>query len=257
MFFILSKLAGFLIEPLVWLVGLGVAAVWYRNKPRGRRLLIWAVGLMVFFSNDFISNQVMQAWNQKPVRLDSLHGPYDYVIVLGGFTIQDQQPTDRVYLNQAADRLMHSLLLYRKGIVKKIILSGGRGSLASYTHQTEAHNAAIELALCQMPPEDILTEPNSRNTYENAIFSLKMMREDGHPNPKVLVVTSAFHARRARLCFQKAGLDAPVFVTDLRTHPTSFALDVLFVPTVDALSRWNVLCHEWAGLFVYWVAGYI
>ena len=43
--------------------------------------------------------------------------------------------------------------------------------------------------------KDILLENQSRNTHENAIYSLKIIEEENIEG-KVLLITSAFHMRR-------------------------------------------------------------
>jgi uncharacterized SAM-binding protein YcdF (DUF218 family) len=56
------------------------------------------------------------------------------------------------------------------------------------------------LVLAGVPPGAIVQEPNSRNTKENAEFSVHWLKEHGVTS--VVVVTSWYHSRRAVACFR-------------------------------------------------------
>ena len=101
----------------------------------------------------------------------------------------------------------------------------------------------------------IIVENESRNTFESAMNVKKNIRiAESKP---LLLITSAFHMRRSRACFKKAGVEVECFSTDFYTHPRYFTPDVLFVPNSEALVIWHKLFKEWAGMAAYWVAGYI
>ncbi|HSU53255.1 MAG TPA: YdcF family protein, partial [Candidatus Dormibacteraeota bacterium] len=56
-----------------------------------------------------------------------------------------------------------------------------------------------------VPSQAIQTECESRNTKENAQFSLKWLRD--HHARRVIIVTSWYHSRRALACFRHYGND--------------------------------------------------
>ena len=256
MFFLLSKLADFFAQPLFWFFFLQIGVLLFA-KPKSLKKWLW-LNLAGFYllANDFISNAAMRAWAMPPTPLTELLGNFDICIVLGGFTILDQPPKDRVFLNQAADRMMHALLLYRRGRVGKLLVSGGSGMIEG-SNESEAGNAARVLRLAQVPKADLLLETKSKNTHENALFCKQMLDSLGLGKARILVVTSAFHAPRAARCFAKVGLPATFFSTDLRSHPARITLSVLLLPNLEALSRWDVLLHEWVGYAAYMLQGYI
>jgi uncharacterized SAM-binding protein YcdF (DUF218 family) len=59
----------------------------------------------------------------------------------------------------------------------------------------EAQDMAEFLKGIGCPEKALVLEGRSRNTYENAVESAAWLRE--HGKKKVLLVTSAFHMRRA------------------------------------------------------------
>ena len=251
MFFLLSKLLEFLLLPTVWVAVLaGMAAV---RRSRGWALA--AVGTLLLFGNAFLINGVLTAWELPPTPLTALHRRYPCAVVLGGFTEPGRQPADRTYTNKAADRLLHAVLLYKEGKTAQVLISGGNGSLLR-NDEPEADNAARLALLCGVAPKDLLLEPRARNTRENAVFSRQML-DSLRVQDTVLVVTSAFHARRAGACFAEIGQPYRLFTADPRSAPPRYTLDVLLVPTPDALQKWQMLLHEWVGYLSYWVAGYV
>ena len=254
MFFLLSKLLQYLLSPAVWLVALLLAALLART-PRGQRRGLRAVALLAFIgTNGALANEAMRAWELPPVPLARLV-PHDAAVLLTGITVPDKSPHDRVYLGAGADRLTNVLWLYRARKVRRIIIAGGSGSVLGVA-QTEAQDLAALLRLADVPTRDILLENRSRNTRENALYTRQLLTE--HPEIKSLVlVTSAFHQRRARGCFSRVGLAVTPFPAGYSTVDRSPAPDYWLVPSVEALALWSRLLHEMAGHLTYWAAGYV
>ena len=57
MFFVLSKVLGFLTNPLIFVFGFLIASVWVKKAPLKKRFFWIACSLLLFFSNDFIANE--------------------------------------------------------------------------------------------------------------------------------------------------------------------------------------------------------
>ncbi|RYY17958.1 MAG: YdcF family protein [Cytophagaceae bacterium] len=254
MFFILSKTLDFVLLPAVWLVALLLGALVARPGGRAQRRWLQAAGLLVLLgTNNALVNEAILAWEKPAVPLKAV-APADAVVLLTGITSGRKSPHDRVYLQQGADRLTNALWLYRAGRVRRIIITGGSGAVL-HTANSEATDLATLLRLAAVPKEDILLEERSRNTRENAKFTQALLAR--HPDIKSLVlVTSAFHQRRALGCFAKAGLQPQAFPADFRSADRSWTPDYWLVPDISALDRWSLLLHELAGYAVYKVAGY-
>jgi uncharacterized SAM-binding protein YcdF (DUF218 family) len=255
MFFLLSKVLDIVLLPTVWLFALLIAALVARQPQRKRQWLWAACGLLLILTNPALVNEALLAWERPPVPLAALPAHADAAVLLTGITQVDKAPHDRVYLGSGADRLTNALWLYRAGRVRRIIVSGGSGALLQKAH-TEAADLATLLRLAGVPARDILLEDQSRNTHENALFTKRLLAQ--YPDIKSLVlITSAFHARRAQGCFQKVGLQptafpAGYFSTDRRATP-----DYWLLPSPGALQCWSVLVHEVAGWLTYKALGYL
>lgn len=251
MFFLLSKLLYYLLLPAVWLVALLLAAVVVRRWQRP--LLLAAAGLALLTTNTALVNEALLAWELPPVRLARLP-PHDAGVLLTGITEVRKSPHDRVYVQQGADRLLHTLWLYRAGRIRRIIISGGSGAVRSVV-RSEAQELRILLRLAGVPSRDILLETRSRNTRENALFTRQLLQH--HPDIQSLVlITSAFHQRRALDCFRKAGLQPTPFPAGYYSQDRSFTPDYFLVPDAHALELWSVLAREISGYLVYKLLGY-
>jgi uncharacterized SAM-binding protein YcdF (DUF218 family) len=207
----------------------------------------------LFFSNSFIINEVLSAWEVESVKFSNIK-KYDFGIVLTGVTNSRRTLRDRVNFDKGADRVLHTIQLYKSGKIKKIIISGGSGLLLGDTI-SEAEELAKVFLLCGVPEQDLILEKKSVNTRENALLTKELI-DQKNMKGSYLLITSAFHMRRASLCFNKVGLKTDVFPVDFYTEQRRFSPDML-LPNEHALSKWTILSHEILGVITYKVMGYI
>jgi uncharacterized SAM-binding protein YcdF (DUF218 family) len=253
MFFILSKILAFIITPILWIVVLLLIAVFSKNQKRKRRTLITAVILLFFFTNSFLFDEAMRRWEIPAVNDSELSSPYDAGIVLGGLLRIDRK-LNRLQFEHRNDRLMQAVILYKKGIIRKIFFTSGSGSL-EYPEMKEAPLAKRFLLDIGIPETDIIIESESNNTYENAVFS-KPLLDSNFTGRKFLLITSASHMRRSLGCFHKAGIEVTAYSTDRMSGPRKFSFDHVFIPNGSTLSAWDSLLHEMIGYLVYKMSGY-
>lgn len=255
MFFILSKTLSYLVMPLTIVCGLLLLSVMLRNM-RWRKICFRAgFGLLFFFSNDFIANEIMNAWEISTVPYKDMR-PHALGIVLTGATIPQLKPDDRVYFHRGADRVTHTVQLYKMGLIRKILISGGTGLLTE-EDEPEANKFQKVMIMMGVPQEDIIIENETRNTHESAIEVKPLLDKLQFTPGQCLLITSAFHMRRSLACYRKVGLNIEPFSTDFYAHPRSFYPDVLFIPKIEAMLLWQKLIKEWVGMAAYKMAGYI
>ena len=255
MFFLLSKLLDFVLLPVLWLLVLLAAALLTQRPTWRRNLLRLALLLLVLGTNNALLNEALLVWELPPVRLENLPRHADAAVLLTGITSVSKSPHDRVYLHEGADRLTNALWLWRAGRVRHILVSGGSGAMMKKAH-TEAADLITLLHLAGVPDSVIIKEDCSRNTRENALFTKQIV--DKRPElDTLIVVTSAFHQRRALGCFHKVGLRPLPFPAGFRSTDRAPTFDYWLMPGNDTLSGWGLLLHEMAGYLTYWVLGYM
>jgi uncharacterized SAM-binding protein YcdF (DUF218 family) len=255
MFFVLSKILHFLIMPLSWVTAILLYAVFTRKNSRKPKLVVVAFLMLYLFSNSFLFNEAVGLWEVRATNQDSLKNkPYSAVIVLGGLSFWDYH-LKRIQFNRSADRILQALDVYEKGIAKTLIISGGSGSL-SKPEEKESIFIKEYLKIIGYRDEEILIEPNSRNTHENAVETKKMLDSLQIKAP-YLLVTSGYHMRRAEACFRKQGMAVDTYSADRCAGERKFYPDNLFIPNAGVLSAWDMLLHEWIGYVMYKLSGYV
>jgi vancomycin permeability regulator SanA len=124
--------------------------------------------------------------------------PADAVVVFGARTYADGRPSDAL-----ADRVRTACHLYRQGLARTMIFSGGPGDGA--VHETEAmRRMAVDLGV---PDRDIVLDPaglNTEATVDNTadrLFPALGVR-------RVLVVSHAYHLPRVKMAYRRDGWEA-------------------------------------------------
>lgn len=115
---------------------------------------------------------------------NSLEIPSDIGIILGGPSL---------YKRAAA-----GASLYQEGLVKKLIASGGIGYLNKDRNNPEAFLIRDYLLNAGIPGSDIISEPISKNTFENIINILSILNNIYDiNNTSFTIITSDFHLKRS------------------------------------------------------------
>lgn len=147
----------------------------------------------------------------KPSRLLSeaiSNKPFDVIIVPG-------IPSDGGNWNFVMKwRVTWSVFLYKTGITKNIIYSGG----AVYTPYTEAVIMALYAEKMGVPKDHIFTETKAEHTTENLFYSHQLAVEKGFT--KIGFATDSFQSMKAEPYLKQFDLDISLIpsVYDLMKH---------------------------------------
>lgn len=197
----------------------------------------------------------MRTWEVPSMKANSFSQPFDVGVMMGGAMRYYNSDMERVVYGSGADRLMQCIDLYKKGKIRKILISGGSGLLTDQRFK-EADLLRNVLISTNIPSGDIYIENLSKNTYENALFSAAILKKD-FPGQKILLITSAYHMRRSMACFEKQGITVTPFSVDEQSGRGQYTPDKLIIPDVFYLEGWDKLIHEWIGYVSYKIAGYV
>jgi uncharacterized SAM-binding protein YcdF (DUF218 family) len=256
MFFIISKVLSFLLNPISWVTITLILAL-ISSKPVRRKRFLWSSLIIVLvFGNSFLVDEVLRSWESEAIKLNKSE-QFDYGVVLSGMTIWDKK-FHRLNFHGNVDRLLQSLPGHQSGIIDSLILSGGDGS-AFQNDVKESDALLMYLKSINFNTKKIIVESASKNTHENASFTKDLLEEKGVEikSKKVLLITSALHMKRSLACFKKQGIECTPYSTNRMSGPRKYIFDHLFIPNPGAMHVWKAFLHEVIGFVIYSIMGYI
>lgn len=146
------------------------------------KLILAALALYVCFIL-VVNNLLIE--NSKPVKSDYI------VVISGGDTI---------------GRTKKGVELYKQAYAPKLLLSGDAADPKSPSNAKVMKRYAVANGVSE---EDIIIEENSKDTHENATQSILKLIKVG-PEQQIILVTSPYHSRRARVEFERAFKDQTI-----------------------------------------------
>jgi uncharacterized SAM-binding protein YcdF (DUF218 family) len=254
MFFYLSKLLGFVISPLIWVFILIAYSFKTKIESRAKKARIASVVVLYVCCNSFFVDECFRQWEPVTPDYELMSTKFDGAIILGGIGTIDQR-MQKINFGGSADRLFQIVPLYYSGKIKKFIFTGGSGSI-EFPENKEGLYVKKYLKSINIPDSALIIESESKNTYENAIFTKKLL-DSLNMKGNFLLVTSAYHMPRSMAVFKKAGFtNITPFITNRVSGIRRYSFDHLFIPEAGSLSTLQMLIHEWLGFLVYKIKGY-
>jgi len=167
------------------------------------------------------------------------------IIVLGGGTKHDEHhrlvPQHDVYARLSAAAALYAQC-ERARARCRVIVSGGNPQ----RHEaSEADTYAPYLLRAHVALADLVLENRSRTTWENARDVARIV--GARPGETLLLITSAYHMRRAMLDFHRFGLDPVPVVANVRHARCGW------LPRVHNLAAAQTALHELIGTVQFYV----
>ena len=160
--------------------------------------LLLAIGLILYVAFLIVDYSV------KSVVVSS-----DAAIILGAAVINDQpSPVFK-------ERINHGITLYKSGVVKQLIFTGGVGKGQSFSESEVARTYAIRNGV---QASDILIEQQSTITYENFLEAKKIIKQTSIK--RILVVSDPLHMKRAMSMAHQFELNAQPAPTPTSRYKT-------------------------------------
>jgi uncharacterized SAM-binding protein YcdF (DUF218 family) len=250
--FFLSKLLPLFVLPLGFsliLLTIGLA--------KGRRRLAWA-GVLVLFasSNPLVGHFLIRSaegWAERRPMTDLPSA--DAIVVLSAGRTLAPGP-DRISEWNDANRFSAGTELALKGKAPLLVFTGAAISSESGT-PTEGDVLAAQARALGVPADRIAVTPIVLNTADEAREVAALLQARQRPNARVVLVTSAFHMRRARQVFQQAGLTVEPFPVSFWSSELGGFSVFWFLPSVNALGRTQTALREFYGRAFYGLIGAI
>ena len=241
---------------LFLLAAIGVMNLWWRRTVtrRGLLLLVIPLLLLALFCTPAISFLAAGIFEWQFPPLEQRPEGTEAIVVLGG-GVQWPAPGDAETrpTDGTLRRCFAAAELYRRGSPCPILVAGG---IVDPSRHWASESDVMRDCLLTMgiPASDIITESESRNTYESAVRMKRLLAKRGISS--TVLVTDATHLLRATLCFRKQGLKvapAGAYYRANYFHVEPFA----FVPRAGAARENQDVLHEALGLAWYWWHGRI
>jgi uncharacterized SAM-binding protein YcdF (DUF218 family) len=180
-----------------------------------------------------------------PLEAGKMPGADAIVILGGGMGRSTKLPYAEMW--SSADRVWHAARLYRAGKAPIVIPSGAGEELS-----------ALPLLLdLGVPGQAIRVESKARNTEENALLVDKLINslpKAGTNRPhRVLLVTSAWHMRRALQNFGQTGLEMIPAATDHEAMliQAEGLKGCRILPSAEMFYRNSMMFKEYLGFSLY------
>lgn len=264
MFVVLSKVLPQLVYPFGLIFLLLSASLLLRRKRRLQtRLITAALVIILITGNTWVAYSLMRSleWQYLP---PASPPDAEAIVVLGGGTEAPLYPRTMVELNGAGDRILYAAQLYHQGAAPYILLSGGTITWMGARDTTSADDMASVITQLGVPAHALWLQKQSRNTYEDALYSSRMLKEKGVS--QVLLVTSASHMPRSVALFEHQGLQVIPAPTDYAitqpawddlTRPNLAVQFLNLFPNISNVGMTTGVLKEYIGMLVYRLRGWM
>ena len=202
-----------------------------------RKLRNFLVAVVISFSILYLP--FTQRELAEILNVEEVLQPSEAIVVLGGGLKRDG--TLGV---STKERVSYGVFLFKQGLGKYLILSGG-DRVAGKIEAEEMYEIALDKGVAT---EVMIKEAKSSNTYENAVYTKRVLRQRGIKG-EIILVTSPYHMRRALCCFKEQGFKVlPAPVKESEIYRFGF---------YQNLRNIRLLLHEFLGLAYYYCLGRI
>ena len=234
--------------PFVWFALLLIVLVFWK---RGWARKLFALTLVfVFILHSALLNHALGYWleTRYPPLIDPRKaGSYDAIVVLTGASIPATGLIPFPSISSSMfRRLEEALRLYRLE-PKPVLISGGHANPFTPSHGENAV-ACDYLRRWGVPPEHVLAEAGSRDTFESALAVRQILAQKGWR--RYLLVTSATHMPRSMQVFQRLAPEPIAAPGDFITPDWAFSPFSLR-PSEGAAGGMGAMLHEYVGMLNY------
>ncbi len=249
--FIISRVLQSLLLPasvLIAIIGFGIFLI--KKRPRiGRTFMTAGLGFFYLFSIEPVADALIRPLeNSYPPYKASASSPDNIVILGGGVTDLSWVGLKPRPSSHSLARLVCGITLYRQIPGSNIIISGGSGDpkKQGISEADTMKDVAISLGVAA---EDIIIESSSRNTLESALALKKI-----GSGRRVILVTSAYHMKRAVAMLNKMDMDVTAAPSDYISEQRGVSF-YSFIPAASNFMVFNTAISEYISLTWYKIRG--
>jgi len=237
------KILPLIFSPLFFIISLIIFGLIIGSK----KISLTGVIILVILSMPIVSDKLIAYLESdyeliKPSKVESA----DAIVVLSSMIHAIKTKDELNYeWGSAVDRFFAGIDLFKSNKAPVLILTGGKLPWSIGVPEGEyLRDVAIDLGV---PKKDILITENVENTDQEAKAIKKILLLD---NPKVILVTSAFHMPRAQLVFEAAGINVIPFPVDFIIGAEKLTF-MSFIPSAGSFASTSFFVREMIGRTYY------
>jgi len=240
---------------LILPLGLSILLLGYYFFSKSKIPLFFALSILLIFSNGICSallwKFIESPWKRiNPNEIDTA----DAIVVLsgGGKTISSK--TSKIFEWNDPDRFLAGLSLFGKNRSKNLIFTAGFNPYNKFL-TSEGNLYKQEAIKFGIPEENIYITGPVKNTLEEVKEIKNLIKGRlSFEKPKIILVTSAYHMKRAKNLIIKENIDVIPYPVDFRTEiiDADFLLNPLnWIPNSKYLSSSSSALRELIGRMAY------
>ena len=239
----LHKLLPLFIMPIMVFLGLILIC-----NYKGYKKLTYLFSILFYIiSTPIFSNFIMKIveGEYKYQKLENLE-KVDAIVILGGMLEIYEFENNYSVEWQDPDRFFRGIELYNSFKSDKIVFTGGKSpfNMTSVSEGSVLKNYAVKYGVLE---EDIIVTKEVLNTYDESLAVSEVLGE----NKTVILVTSAFHMKRAKLLFEQQGVKIIPYKVDFKSSINSSLYFIDFIPNSLALKKTEIALREILGRLYY------
>jgi uncharacterized SAM-binding protein YcdF (DUF218 family) len=244
-------ITAFLLPPGIFVLLLLLCAGFFWRRCRWLAVCNGVLAVVLWLSSvGPVADRMIAPLEASAPLSDLSSGKVDAIVLLGG-GINDGVPDlsgSGAPSEEMLARIVTAVRVYRK-LQVPIVVAGGAPPEFKTPEALIVRRFLLDLGI---PEERIVIEDQSRDTLENARNVAVICQKLDYD--RLLVVTSAYHVRRARLAFASAGLEVEMFPANFQSAPARHYGWATWLPSVAAQATVWRAGREYIGLLYYRLA---
>jgi uncharacterized SAM-binding protein YcdF (DUF218 family) len=242
-----------LVEPvgIIWLISWVGVLIAARKRQWTSAAVFGVCVLFISLAGSRLSTHLLASL-EKPYAGTGLENApeADAVVMLGGVLKRSNHGAFGIDLGEGADRAVTAIELLRSGKAKVLVFGGGGGRTRHIGVWQEGPLLELWAKAWGVHPTNTITLPRCANTHEEAVLVRELAQQ--HHWQRVLLVTSAYHMKRAEGLFRRQGISALPVASDF-TASSELLLDspLTFVPGSAGFRHLGLYLHEKIGWLYY------
>ena len=249
--YFLSKLLPLIFSPL----GLSLIFLLIFLFKKKYKYIYIVISSLFIFSNGIISDSLSRflEYPYKRLKIEEVRKA-DGIVVLSGSGVNLSRLSSEIINWNDPDRFFAGINLYNSGKAEKLIFTGGSDPYSSdlITEGDIYLNQAISTGI---PEKNLYSTFPVFNTYQEAKAIKKLLSKYSFDDQKnIILVTSAFHMKRAKRIFEREGINVQPFPVDFTSTDKSYSIfknPFYWIPSAHNFYKSSSAVREIIGQIIY------